>query len=83
MNINIKESVNVIGQCMKDDNNSFFLQNKKNQRLDFKKSNHVAYLENGCITMHRIDDGLLTITIRAPAIIGLGQFRGESFTRLC
>ncbi|HBW8871289.1 hypothetical protein B6J58_26560 [Klebsiella quasipneumoniae] len=80
MNINIKESVNVIGQCMKDDNNSFFLQNKKNQRLDFKKSNHVAYLENGCITMHRIDDGLLTITIRAPAIIGLGQFRGESFT---
>ncbi|HCI6023088.1 TPA: helix-turn-helix domain-containing protein [Klebsiella quasipneumoniae subsp. quasipneumoniae] len=72
--------MSIVGFHIKNDNDSFFVINKKNQRLDLKKNNHIAYLEEGCVTMHRIDDGLLTITIKAPAIIGLGQFRGESFT---
>ncbi len=80
MNVDIKESVSIVGFHMKADDNSYLVLNKKNQRLELKRNNHIAYLEHGCITMHRVSDGLLTITIKAPAIVGLGQFRGESFT---
>lgn len=80
ININIAEAVNTIGSYIEECNDSHFSERKKNQRIDMKKLNQVAYLKTGTVSMHKIEDSLVTITIKGPAIIGLGQMRGDEFT---
>lgn len=79
-NTSIAESVDMIGRHIEECNDSHFSERKKNQRIDMKKLNQIAYLKSGTVSMHKIDDGLVTITIKGPAIIGLGQMRGDKFT---
>ncbi|MEB5887480.1 helix-turn-helix domain-containing protein [Enterobacter roggenkampii] len=79
-NVNIAVAVETIGRHIEECNDSHFSERKKNQRIDMKKLNQIAYLKSGTVSMHKIDDGLVTITIKGPAIIGLGQMRGEKFT---
>ncbi|MCX8986148.1 helix-turn-helix domain-containing protein [Citrobacter portucalensis] len=69
-----------IGGCIRRSHNSFLSERKKNQRLDLKKNNQIAFLTEGTVSMHRVEDSLLTVTITAPAIIGIGQFCGRGGT---
>lgn len=78
--LDISACIELIGGCIRSSCDSFFSERKKNQRLDLKKNNQIAFLTEGSVSMHRVEDGLLTVTMTAPAIIGIGQFRGEGFT---
>lgn len=77
---NVSACVDLIGNYIKASDESFFSERKEDQRINIKKNNQIAYLIEGSVNMHRIEDGLLTVTMTAPAIIGIGQFRGERFT---
>lgn len=79
-NASIAGAIDTIGRHIEECNDSHFSERKKNQRIDMKKLNQIAYLKRGTVSMHKIDDGLVTITIKGPAIIGLGQMRGDKFT---
>lgn len=76
----VSDSIGIIGYHIKNNSKSFFTERKKNQRIDLKKNNQIAFLTEGSVSMHRVEDGLLTVTMTAPAIIGIGQFQGKDFT---
>lgn len=76
----ISACTELIGGYIRQSGDSFLSERKKNQRLDLKKNNQIAFLTEGVVSMHRGEDGLLTVTITAPAIIGIGQFCGRKFT---
>ena len=78
-NRSITDSVDIVGRHIERCNYSHFSERKKKQRIDMKKLNQIAYLKRGTVSMHKISDGLVTVTIDGPAIIGLGQMRGDEF----
>lgn len=73
--INLEESVSLIGSEIKKSENAWFSVRKKRQRIDLKTEAHILYLEKGTVSVYRIDDDLVTVTIPAPAILGLAQLR--------
>lgn len=72
---NVQASVMNISNVITTSASSYFSRHKKNQRLELKLTQQIAYLEKGAISMYRVGDDVLTITICAPAIIGLAQMR--------
>ncbi|OAT31266.1 hypothetical protein M975_2597 [Buttiauxella brennerae ATCC 51605] len=73
----ITQSVKIIGDEIEKCDQSYFAIRKMEQRIELVQANQVAFLKTGAITVHRVDDGLLTITVKAPAVIGLGNMKGE------
>lgn len=57
---------------------SFSLHLKKNQRLEFNSfKDAIYYLEAGTISIFRLSDNVLTISVESPFVFGLTQLRNQ------
>lgn len=75
---NVRESVSLVGGHIESSEHSFYSQRKKNQRIELKTYNSICYLKNGSVSVYRLADNILTLSISAPAILGLPQMRSET-----
>jgi len=76
--INIERSVSIIGTEIESSEHAHYSERKKNQRIELKTYNNVCYLKNGTVSVYRMENDMLTLAIRAPAILGLAQMRNET-----
>lgn len=76
--VNIKASVAAIGQAIKLSENAHFSRRKKLQRIELKTYESICYLTKGNVSFYRLEDDMLTISLNAPAILGLAQMRNET-----
>lgn len=74
---NVEESILLIGDEVKNSDNAWFSLRKKRQRIDLKVDGDILYLEKGTVSVYRLENDLVTISISAPAILGLPQLRTE------
>lgn len=77
-NSGIDETISRIGSVIMQDKRSFFLRSKKNQRIELKLEEQICFLTAGEITIYRILDSMVTITIKSPAVIGLAYINNEN-----
>lgn len=75
--INIEKSVAIIGSQIEASPHSHFSIIKKNNRIELKTYNKICYLKKGDVSVYRLENNMLTISIHAPAIIGMAQMRNE------
>ena len=68
-------SVEIIGSAVREHDQAFFVRRKKNQRFSLKRSGYISYLTEGEICVLRLSDDSPSLTIKAPAILGLAQMR--------
>lgn len=73
--INVRQSIITIGEAIMESHDAFFSSRKKKQRIELKTNDNICYLVSGEISIYRLEDNLLTITLSAPAILGLAQMR--------
>lgn len=78
--INLDESVALIGDEIKKSENAYFSLRKKRQRIELKKDGNIFFLEKGSVSVYRVENDLVTISITAPAILGLAQMRSDVST---
>lgn len=69
-------SVEIIAACIEGSDSAYYSERRRTHRLELRKNSEIAYLKEGVVSVHRQEDGLVTLTIKAPAIIGLAQMRG-------
>jgi CRP-like cAMP-binding protein len=74
---NIGESISIIGGAIIGSMDAYFLKRKKNQRIDLKTSDNICYLLSGDVSIFRVEDDLLTVSLCSPAILGLAQMRNR------
>lgn len=75
--INVTESVLLLGSEIKNSMHSFFSERKKNQRIELKTFNNICFLEKGSVSVYRSENHIVTVTLTAPAILGLAQMRND------
>lgn len=75
--INIERSVAIIGSHIESSPNSHFSLIKKNNRIDLRTYNKISYLKKGNVSIYRLENDILTLSIPAPAILGMAQMRNE------
>lgn len=75
--INVVKSVCVVGNAIERAQNSYFSKRKKNQRIELKTNNCICFLKTGSVSIYRLENNLLTVSLDAPAILGLAQMRNE------
>ncbi|HEY3591211.1 MAG TPA: transcriptional regulator, partial [Buttiauxella sp.] len=75
--INVAESVCVMGNAIEAAKNAYFSKRKKNQRIELKTYNSICFLKTGSVSIYRLENNLLTVSLDAPAILGLAQMRNE------
>ena len=73
----IEKSVVLIGDEIKKSDNAWLSLRKKRQRIDLKVDGHILFLEKGTVSVYRVENDLVTVSISAPAILGLPQMRTE------
>jgi len=74
-------SIEKIGLRVKESPDSFSMNLKKNQRVDFQsqhENGYLYFLESGSVSIYRVSDDVLTINMKSPSIIGLTQLRNYS-----
>lgn len=72
------ESIKNIGEEVMSSSDSFSLHLKKNQRLEFNSfKDAIYYLEAGTISIFRLSDNVLTISVESPFVFGLTQLRNQ------
>jgi CRP-like cAMP-binding protein len=75
--INLDESVALISDEIKKSENAWFSLRKKRQRIELKRDGNIFFLEKGTVSVYQVENDLVTLTITAPAILGLAQMRNE------
>lgn len=73
----IENAVVLVGDEMKKSDNAWLSLRKKRQRIDLKTDGHILFLEKGTVSVYRVENDLVTVSISAPAILGLPQMRTE------
>ncbi|EFE06822.1 hypothetical protein CIT292_09879 [Citrobacter youngae ATCC 29220] len=73
----IENAVVLVGDEMKKSDNAWLSLRKKRQRIDLKVDGNILFLEKGTISVYRVENDLVTVSISAPAILGLPQMRTE------
>ena len=73
----IEKSVVLIGEEIKKSDSAWLSLRKKRQRIDLKVDGNILFLEKGTVFVYRVENDLLTVSISAPAILGLPQMRTE------
>ena len=68
-------SVDIIGRAVREHDQAFFVRRKKNQRFSLKRNGYISYLTEGEICVLRLSDDSPSLTLKAPAILGLAQMR--------
>jgi CRP-like cAMP-binding protein len=76
--INVERSVSLIGEKIQASEHAYYSERKRNQRIELKTYNSVCYLKKGSVSVYRLENNILTLTIKAPAILGLAQMRNET-----
>lgn len=71
------ESVSRIGAAILSDERAYFMKKTRNQRVELKNNEKICFLVKGGISTYRVMDSLLTITINAPAVIGLPYLKNN------
>lgn len=80
MSPDIQHSVREIGKAIMQHDDSYLSHRKKNQRFDLKRENQICFLIKGCVSAYRLKDNILTLSLNAPAILGLAQMRSDKAT---
>jgi len=75
--INVAESVCVVGHAIETSENAYFSKRKKHQRIELKTYDSICFLKEGSVSLYRLENGILTVSLDAPAILGLAQMRNE------
>ncbi|EFR2683604.1 helix-turn-helix domain-containing protein [Salmonella enterica] len=75
--LNILASTLIVGQEIKKSDRSYFSLRKRNQRIELRTYNNICFLEKGTVSVYRLENNILTITLTAPAILGLAQMRQD------
>ncbi|HHL2824984.1 TPA: helix-turn-helix domain-containing protein [Citrobacter murliniae] len=73
----IENSVVLIGEEIKKSDSAWLSLRKKRQRIDLKVDGNILFLEKGTVSVYRVENDLVTVSISAPAILGLPQMRTE------
>ncbi|MCU6175508.1 helix-turn-helix domain-containing protein [Citrobacter cronae] len=73
----IENAVVLVGDEMKKSENAWLSLRKKRQRIDLKVDGNILFLEKGTVSVYRVENDLVTVSISAPAILGLPQMRTE------
>ena len=73
----IEKAVMLIGDEIKKSDNAWLSLRKKRQRIDLKVDGNILFLEKGTVSVYRVENDLVTVSISAPAILGLPQMRTE------
>lgn len=71
MKIDFKDSTGVLGFEIIKSEEAYHARFKKNQRFNFTDKSKVLYLVSGNISICRLKDGVLILSIEGPTIIGL------------
>jgi hypothetical protein len=71
MIINFKDSTKKLGMEIINNGEAFHAEFKKNQQFNFTDESKVLYLVSGQISVCRIKDGVLILSMEGPVIIGL------------
>lgn len=71
MDIDFKDSTKALGLEIVKSEVAYHARFKKNQRFNFTDKGKVLYLVSGDISICRIKDGVLILSIEGPTIIGL------------
>lgn len=74
----VKESIKITGTYIANSTHSHYEKRKKNQRIELKTFNNICYMTEGSVSVYRMENDIVTITINAPAILGLAQMRNKS-----
>lgn len=75
---NTDKAITLIGDEIKKSESAWFSARKKRQRVDLKSDGNVFLLEKGTVSIYRVENDLVTITISAPAILGLPQMHSDN-----
>ena len=73
----IENAVVLVGDEMEKSDNAWLSLRKKRQRIDLKVDGNILFLEKGTVSVYRVENDLVTVSISAPAILGLPQMRTE------
>lgn len=66
----IEKSVVLIGDEIKKSDNAWLSLRKKRQRIDLKVDGHILFLEKGTVSVYRVENDLVTVSISAPLFSG-------------
>ena len=66
----IENAVVLVGDEMKKSDNAWLSLRKKRQRIDLKTDGHILFLDKGTVSVYRVENDLVTVSISAPAILG-------------
>jgi CRP-like cAMP-binding protein len=82
--LNHENSIGIIGNAIIKNKNSYQVNRKKHQRFNLNDMNSICFLDEGSVSAYRIYDNALSMTFKAPAILGLAQMRhSESYYMRC
>lgn len=69
----VKDSVLEIGKQLENAKESYTSIHKNKHRVDYAKNCDLLFLKKGKVSLYKMDSHLLSMTITAPAIIGLSE----------
>lgn len=75
MEINMHESIQIIGQEIEKCDSSCLIYRKKRQRFDVEHPGNIYYLKAGKVSVYRSSDNILTHSLLGPAILGISQMK--------
>lgn len=75
MSIDYHHCASIIGNVIEKNKHSFFIRRKKNQRFNLRSAQQLCYLVSGEVSIFRISNNSLSVTLKAPAVLGLAQLK--------
>lgn len=69
----VKDSVLKLGKQLENAKESYTSIHKNKHRVDYAKNCDLLFLKKGKVLLYKMDSHLLSMTITAPAIIGLSE----------
>lgn len=82
--LNYEKSIEIIGDEIVKNKNSYQVKRRKHQRFNLNDMSCICFLDEGSVSVYRTHNNILSMTFKAPAILGLAQMRhGCSYYMRC
>lgn len=75
--INALDSIQRIGEYIENSGTSFLTLRRRFQRIDLKTLDSICFLKKGRVSIYRVENDIVTLSLKSPAILGLAQMRNE------
>lgn len=75
--INMNKQLATLERAIENNSNAYFVRHRKHQKISLQQSDSIYFLTKGTVSVYRVRDNVLTITLTAPVPIGLVHIRGR------